>query len=53
MPIVVGEQKQIQKSLPQSQLTGEQKRINSQPIPIPWRRNISKENGVLKYPRTK
>ena len=50
MPIVIGSQPQLQKSLPQSQLTREQNDRHAQPRPLVWKRG-GKDKGVNVHPR--
>ncbi len=51
MVIKVGKQDQLQKSLPQAQLTREQNDKHRQPRPLVWKRGISKDKGSNMHPR--
>ena len=51
MVIKLGDQKQLTKELPQSQLTKEQNDKNAQPKPLVFKRNIDKSKGVNVHPR--
>ena len=51
MPIIVGSQSQLQKSLPQSQLTKEVNNKYAQPRPLVFKRPTSTDKGSNLHPR--
>ncbi len=51
MVLVVGSQQQLQKALPQSQLTKEQNDKYAQDRPLVWKRAINKDKGSNVCPR--